>query len=132
MAQVDSQQAARADVLSVGGVEGVTEAVVPGPQVVDVGGPPLLLVRQVGGVGGKEHLAFTFLPAQPPPPLGCVSDIHRLVVVFLRIAVLVHRVHCGAVEVGLEEVTFLSENWKLFQTFVFVNKGKHAGLVWVD
>ena len=47
MSEVNSQDAARADILSVRGVESVTEAVVPSPQVVDVRGPPLIVVRQV-------------------------------------------------------------------------------------
>ena len=100
MPQVESQQSAGADVLSVRGMKCVTEAVVPGPQVVDVCGPPGLVVGEVGGVRGPEDLTLTLRPAQSPLALGSNSNVDGPVLVVLRVAVLVHRVHRGAVQVG--------------------------------
>ena len=59
MSEVEAQQSAGADVLSVRRVEGVAEPVVPGPQVVDISGPPLVVQGQVGRVGGCEDLTWT-------------------------------------------------------------------------
>ena len=65
--EVEAEHPARADLLCVRGVEGVTETVVPSPEVVDVRGPPLLIVGQVGGTGGMEDLPGTIPPTQTPP-----------------------------------------------------------------
>ena len=47
MSEVEAQHTTRADILGVWGMEGVTETVIPSPEVVDVRGPPLLMVGQV-------------------------------------------------------------------------------------
>ena len=62
MSEVEAEHTTRADILRVRGVESVTEPVIPSPQVVDIRGPPLLIVCQVGGTGGQEDLASTVPP----------------------------------------------------------------------
>ena len=100
MSEVEAQQSAGADVLSVRRVEGVAEPVVPGPEVVDVRGPEGVVVGEVGRVRGEEDLTCTLTPAQSPLALRPNSDVDRPVLVVLRVAVLVHRVRGGAVGVG--------------------------------
>lgn len=97
MSEVNSQDAARADILSVRGVESVTEAVVPSPQVVDVRGPPLIVVRQVWWTGGMEDL--TIAAPSTETPLVLVSDIDCSILIILRIAIQVNRVRLSTISI---------------------------------
>lgn len=132
MSEVEAQQSAGADVLSVRRVEGVAEPVIPGPEVVDVRGPEGVVVGEVGRVRGEEDLTSTLPPAQSPPAFGSNSDIDRPVLVVLRVAVLVHCVRGGAVGVGCG---VRSDDWRQCiptQTFLFIYEGEHAGLVGIN
>ena len=97
MSEVNTQQTTGADILGVRGVEGVTEAVIPRPQVVDVRGPPGIIPRQVGGTGGMENLPSTVPPTQTP--LVLVSDFDSPILIILRITIQVNRVRKGTISI---------------------------------
>ena len=97
MSEVNTQQTTGADILGVWGVEGVTEAVIPRPQVVDVRGPPGIILGQVGGTGGMEHLPSTVPPTQTP--LVLVSDFDSPILIILRITIQVNRVRKGTISI---------------------------------
>ena len=95
MTKVETQHTTRAHILSVRGVEGVTEPVIPSPHVVDVCRPELLRVGQVCWTGGMEDLPGTLRPTQTPP----VVDIYSPVPVILHTAVRINRVNKAAIPV---------------------------------
>ena len=97
MSEVEAQHTTRADILGVWGMEGVTETVIPSPEVVDVRGPPLLMVGQVWRTGGMEDLSRTVLPTQTPPVP--TSDIDSPILIILRETIRVNCVRKGAISV---------------------------------
>ena len=97
MSEVNTQETTGADILGVWGMEGMTEAVIPRPQVVDVRGPPGIILRQVGGTGGMENLPSTVRPTQTP--LVLVSDLDSPILIILRITIQVNRVRKGTIPI---------------------------------